>query len=94
MEPSDGVVLTPMAFCYAPLHITPSFYLPTKYRSEIQFLSCFIWHFVNPIETETGVEPEMEMGLFMLGCSLFCSRFEISQISVAGPIVKMLVSTT
>ena len=33
-----------------------------KYRSEIQFLWCFIWHFVNPIETET--EPEPKMGLF------------------------------
>ena len=24
-------------------------------------LSCFIWHFVNPIEMETGPEPETEM---------------------------------
>ena len=31
--------------CPAPLIV--------KYHSEIQFLSCFIWHFVNPIETET-----------------------------------------
>ena len=29
-----------------------------KYRREIQFLTCFIWHFVNLIETETGPETE------------------------------------
>jgi hypothetical protein len=26
-----------------------------KYRSEIQFLLCFIWRSVNPIETGTGI---------------------------------------
>ena len=30
-----------------------------------------IWHFLNPIVTETGPEPETEMGLFTFGCSLF-----------------------
>ena len=44
-------------------------------RSEIQFLSCFIWHFVNPIE------PETEMGLFMFGCSLF-ARFSVSTVGL------------
>ena len=52
-----------------------------KYRSEIQFLSCFIGHLVNPIETETGSEPETEMGLFMFGCSLF-ARFSISTVGL------------
>ena len=38
-----------------------------KYLSEIHFLSCFILHFVNPIERETEPEPEMEKGLFTFG---------------------------
>ena len=41
-----------------------------KYRGKIQFLSCFIWHFVNPNEMETGPETgpetEMEMGCLRL----------------------------
>ena len=52
-----------------------------KYCSEIQFLSCFIQHFVNPIETETGPEPETEMGLFTFGCTLF-ARFSVSTVGL------------
>ena len=40
-----------------------------KYRSEIQFLSCFIWHFVNlhfVNKTETGLEPETDVYVVML----------------------------
>ena len=33
----------------------------------------FIWHFVNPIETE--------MGLFTFGCSLF-ARFSVSTVGL------------
>ena len=50
-----------------------------EYRSEIQFLSCFIWHLVNPIETE--IKPETEMGQFMFGCSLFV-RFSASTVGL------------
>ena len=47
-----------------------------KYRNEIQFLLCFIWHLVNPIETET--EPETEMGLVTFGSSPFHSVLSIN----------------
>ena len=45
-----------------------------KYRSEVQFLPCFIWHFVNlhfVNETETGPVSERRGG-----CSLF-TRFSV-----------------
>ena len=44
--------------------------VPNQVRSEIQFLSCFIWHFINPIETETRLETETDRGC-KFGCSLF-----------------------
>ena len=48
-----------------------------KYLSELQFLLCFIWHFVNSIETETG----QETGMFTSGCSLF-ARFSVSTVGL------------
>ena len=43
--------------------------------------ACFIWHFVNPIETETGPDQKLKQkgGLFTLGCSLF-ARFSVSTV--------------
>ena len=46
-----------------------------KYRSEIQFMLCFIWRSVNPIERKP--EPDV----FMFGCSLF-ARFAVSTVGL------------
>ena len=65
-----------------------------SYRSEIQFLSCFIYRFVNPIEMENRPEPETERGLFTLGCSPI-AWFSVSTSALeTGPEVSMTVSTT
>jgi hypothetical protein len=47
-----------------------------KYRSEIQFLPCFIWYFEN--EKETGPEPEP---VPVLSCSLF-AQFSVSTVGL------------
>ena len=45
------------------------------------FIYHFIWPFVNPIETETGPEPETERGLVTFGWSLF-ARFSVSTVGL------------
>ena len=43
-----------------------------KYRTELQFLSCFMWHFVNPINfcwNSLLIDQKQKEGL-LFGCSL------------------------
>ena len=48
-----------------------------KYRSEIKFLSCFIWHFVNPVETGTGNGKGLGLVVvFLLGSQSFVFRYD------------------
>ena len=53
--------------------------LDVRFQKCVMCLSCFIWHFVYPIETETGQEPES--GLFTFGWSLL-ARFSISTVGL------------